>query len=178
MRLRLSIFWLVWSVLGVRLFAQTPPVEPALAPLTGAERARIFVHDSFWSPGVFFSAVGPAIGRQLSDEPREWRQGSAGFARRAASSFGRNVVFQSYHAAGAAVLGHEVRYIPVRRKSTWARVVNALTSDFVTYNAAGDRVLNIATIGAAVGSEYTTNLWLPDRYRTASRTFLADHNPL
>jgi hypothetical protein len=162
MRLLRSGVWLVWPVLGGCLFAQ--------APLTGPERVRIYAGEAYWSTGVFLNAVVPAITGQIADNPREWGEGVAGFSRRAASSFGRNALMQTYKAAAAAALKHEVRYVPVRNKSFLARTANALTSDLVTYDATGTRVPNVATIGGAIAAEYTANLWMPDRFRTASRT--------
>ena len=147
------------------LYAQDP-----LEPLTADMRIKVWATQAFWSPGVFSNAVIPAITTQLADEPREWGQGTAGFMRRSSSSFGRNVLQQSYKAGIAAALSHEVRYVPAHNASFCARVANALTSDFVTRNASGDRVPNVAHLGGTIASEYTANLWMPDRYRTASRT--------
>lgn len=147
------------------LYAQAP-----LAPLTSDLRVKVLAMQSFWSPGVFFSAVVPGVTGQLANEPREWGQGTAGFMRRASSSFGRNVLQQSYKAGIAAALGYEVRYLPARRRRFGARVANALTSDIVTRNAGGRLVPNIGALGGTIASEYTANLWLPDRYRSASRT--------
>jgi hypothetical protein len=144
--------------------------QPAPEPLTGNERAQLWATQSFWSPGVFFNAVVPATTGQIANDPREWGQGSAGFARRAASSFGRNVLQQGYKDGIAAALSHETRYVRAGQKGFLARLSNALTSDFVTYNAAGERVANVANLGGTIGSEFTADLWMPDRYRTASRT--------
>jgi hypothetical protein len=147
------------------LYAQDP-----LEPLTGDVRLKVWATQSFWSPAAFFNAVVPGITGQIANDPSEWGQGTAGFMRRAGSSFGRNALQQSYKGAIAAALSHEVRYVPARGRNLGARVVNALASDFVTYNAGGTRVPNIAHLGGTIASEYTADLWLPDRYRTASRT--------
>jgi hypothetical protein len=147
------------------LYAQAP-----LEPLTADMRVKVWAAQSFWSPGAFFNAVVPGITGQIANDPREWGQGAAGFMRRASSSFGRNVLQQSYKGAIAAALSEEVRYVPAHSRTVGARVANALASDFVTYNASGKRVPNIAHLGGTIASEYTADLWLPDRYRTASRT--------
>src|SRR5260370_33122181 len=131
-------------------------------------RVKVWGRQSFWSPGVLFNAVVPGVTGHLANEPREWGQGTAGFIRRASSSFGRNVLQQSYKAGIAAALGHEVRYVPARSRGFGARVANALTSDIVTRNANGERVANVGALGGTIASEYTANLWLADRYRSAS----------
>ena len=162
--------WIGLFLLSACMHGQAPSPSPALPPLTGMERARVYANQAFWSPGVFLNAVVPATSGQLANDPSEWGQGTAGFARRAASSFGRNVCLQSYKAGMAAVLSHEVRYVPVQQKGFWMRAANALTSDFVTFSAAGNRVPNVSNVGGVIAAEYTANLWMPDRYRTASRT--------
>ena len=147
------------------LYAQDP-----LEPLTADIRVKVWATQAFWSSGVFLNAVAPAVRGQLADDPREWGQGAAGFMRRSSSSFGRNALQQSYKAGIAAALSEEVRYVPAHNRGLAARVANALTSDFVTRNASGDHVPNIAHLGGTIASEYTADLWMPDRYRTASRT--------
>uniref|UniRef100_Q01X42 Uncharacterized protein n=1 Tax=Solibacter usitatus (strain Ellin6076) TaxID=234267 RepID=Q01X42_SOLUE len=131
---------------------------------------KLWAAQSFWSSGVFFNAVVPGVTGQLANEPREWGHCTPSFMRRASSSFGRNVLQQSYKAGIAAALSDEVRYVPAHNRRSAARVANALSSDFVTRNADGERVPNIAHLGGTIASEYTANLRMPDRYRTASRT--------
>jgi hypothetical protein len=80
-------------------------------PLTGQDRWNIYFREAFWSPGAFFPAAGPALGAHLDNDPPEWGQGSAGYSRRVANRFGRFALQETYEAAGAALLQHEVRYI-------------------------------------------------------------------
>lgn len=48
-----------------------PVVSSVYRPLTGKERWERYLRETFWSPGVFFRAAGPALGAHLSNEPPE-----------------------------------------------------------------------------------------------------------
>ncbi len=141
-------------------------VEPvSYRPLSGKERWNLYVRDTFWSPGAFFRAAGPALGGHLSNEPPEWRQGTAGYSRRFANRFGRFTLQKSYEAAGAALLQHEVRYRRSDRYGFLPRASHALTANFATYDASGRRAPHLARVGAAFAAEFTGNLWVPAGHR-------------
>jgi len=137
-------------------------------PLTGEERWRIYLREAFWSPGAFFRAVVPAASSHLNDEPPEWGQGSAGFGRRVANRFGRFALQESYEAAAAAALGHDVRYFPSRKTGFFRRSAHALKSEFVTLDKHGRQTPHIARIGATFAAEFTANAWMPSSRRSAS----------
>jgi hypothetical protein len=93
-------------------------------PLSGRERWNLYLHDALWSPGIVFRVAGPALlGAQVNDEPPAWGQGAEGYSRR----FGRFALKETYEAAGAAALGHEVRY--VRSMRTVPCAAHGLSSD-------------------------------------------------
>ena len=144
-------------------------VEPAsYQPLSGKERWDLYLRDTFWSPGAFFRAAGPALGAHLGNEPPEWGQGTAGYSRRFANRFGRFTLQKSYEAAGAALLQHEVRYRRSDRRGFLPRAAHALTANFVNYNASGRKTPHISRVGAALAAEFTGNLWMPAGHRDTS----------
>jgi hypothetical protein len=100
-----------------------------------------------WSPGVFFASAGPALGAQLKNEPASWGQGVEGYSKRFANRFGRFTLQKSYEAAGAAALGHEVRYVRSKRSGFGRRAVHALTANFVTHDRNGRRAAHISESG-------------------------------
>jgi hypothetical protein len=142
-------------------------ISPAAAPvktyipMTGRERWEIYARRAFWSPGAAFRALGPALGAHLNNEPPEWGQGLAGFSRRSANRFGRFALQETYEAAGAALLRHDVRYFPSADTGFLRRAAHALTSNFVTYDRQGRRVPHLARLGSAFAAEFTGNLWMP-----------------
>ncbi|MCW5979412.1 MAG: hypothetical protein KIT09_15150 [Bryobacteraceae bacterium] len=139
-------------------------------PLTGQDRWNIYFREAFWSPGAFFRAAGPALGSHLDNNPPEWGQGSGGFSRRAANRFGRFALQETYEAAGAALLQHEVRYLRSSEPGFRLRAAHALKANFVTYNKHGRQTPHIARIGSTVAAEFTGNLWMPSGHRGASET--------
>ena len=144
------------------------PVRASYVPLTGKERWNLYLRDAFWSPGVFFKAAGPAVGAQLNNEPPQWGQGMEGYSKRFANRFGRFALQETYEAAGAAILQHEVRYIRSKRSGFLPRAAHALTANFVTYNQSGRRTPHVARVGSVVAAEFTGNLWMQAGYRDAS----------
>ena len=145
------------------------PVRTSYAPLTGKERWNLYLRDAFWSPGVFFKAAGPALGSQLNNDPTKWGQGMEGYSKRFANRFGRNALQETYEAAGAALLQHEVRYIRSGRSGFLPRAAHALTANFVTYDRRGHRTPHVSRVGAAFAAEFTGNLWMPAGYRDTSK---------
>jgi hypothetical protein len=137
-------------------------------PLTGKERWNLYLREAFWSPGAFFRAAGPALGAQLSNEPPAWGAGAEGYSKRFANRFGRFAVQKTCEAAGAAALGHEVRYVRSKRSGFLARAGHALTANFVTYDRNGRPTPHVARIGSVFAAEFTGSLWMPAGYRDAS----------
>ena len=137
-------------------------------PLSGKERWNLYLRNAFWSPGVFFRAAGPALGAQLNNDPPAWGQGAEGYSKRFANRFGRFALKETYEAAGAAALGHEVRYLRSKRTGFLPRAAHALSANFVTYDRHGRRTPHLARVGSVMAAEFTGNLWMPAGYRNTS----------
>jgi hypothetical protein len=147
----------------------TPDTRPGdYRPLTRNERWNLYLREALWSPGVFLRAAGPALGAQLNNEPPEWGQGMEGYSKRFANRFGRFVLQETYEAAGAAALGHEVRYLRSKRSGFLARAADALTANFVTYDRNGRRAPHVARVGSVFAAEFTGSIWMPAGYRDTS----------
>ena len=144
------------------------PVQSSFKPLTGKERWNLYLRDAFWSPGVFLRAAGPALGAQLNNEPAAWGQGMEGYSKRFANRFGRFALQETYEAAGAALLQHEVRYVRSNRSGFAKRAAHALTANFVTYDRGGRLTPHVARVGSVFAAEFTGTLWMPAGYRDAS----------
>lgn len=138
-------------------------------PLSGRDRWNLYVRNTYWSPGAFFRAAGPALGGQLNNEPPQWGQGMEGYSKRFANRFGRFAIQGSLESGAAAALGHEVRYVRSTRPGFLPRVTHAVTANFVTYNRDGHKTMHVSRIGSVFAAEFTGNLWMPDGYRSTSR---------
>jgi hypothetical protein len=139
---------------------------PEYRPLTGKERASLYVRASYKNPAGYFRAMLPAIGEQRNDEPHEWGQGTAGYARRFGNHFGRFVIQDSYEAITSAAIGQEVRYVLCPCKGVWKRSGYALGQFFFTLNQQGRYVPAYSRIGTTFAAEFTANTWMPPRLAT------------
>jgi hypothetical protein len=140
-------------------------------PLTGKERWGLYWRQTYFTPGVYFAAGGPALGGQMKNEPPEWGQGAEGYAKRFANQFARNAIRDSITAGGSAALGYEVRYVRCDCKGIMPRVGHALLWNFLTLNRQGKTVVNAPAIGSSFAAEFIGNTWMPPRYNTASNAF-------
>lgn len=145
------------------------PAQVKYRPLTPQERWKLYLHETYISPGAYFRATGAALGEHLKNEPSEWGQGTRGYAQRAASVWARSTLADTYEAASAAALGQEVRYVRCRCSGFGPRFGYAVTSSLFTRDRSGRIVPAAARIGGEFAAEYTAKLWRPERYQTDSR---------
>jgi len=148
---------------------QTAPVSP-YQPLTAGQRWRLYTDSVVRSPMTGFRVAAGATLAHLRDEPPDWGPGGAGLGRRVSHRFGRLAVQESFEAAGAALLRHEVRYLPSPSAGFWTRTGHAMAANFVTLNRCGQRTWNAAHLGGITAAELVSRRWMPDRYRTPYRT--------
>jgi hypothetical protein len=134
-------------------------------PLSGKERWDLYLRSAFWSPGMLLRAAGPALGAHLNNEPPAWGQGAEGYGKRFANRFVRFALQETYEAAAAAALEHDVRYARSKRAGFVSRAAHALAADFVTYDRNGRRTPHVARIGSVFAAEFTGRLWMPARHR-------------
>lgn len=145
-----------------------PPAESALAwqPLTARERWRYFWKDTFANPLIVPRTGFPALVRHLRNDPEDWGQGASAYSIRLADRYGRFFIRHSIESAGAAVLGHDPRYIPSGQAGLGHRVLHAVSSAFLTRDRTGRVVPHWSRYGAFVTAEYLGNSWMPPGYRT------------
>jgi hypothetical protein len=156
-----------------------PAVAPVVAatsplawqPLTGGERWRYYWKETFANPWVLPRTGFPALIRHLKDDPEAWGQGASAYSVRLADRYGRFFLRQSVESAGAALLGHDPRYIPSGRSGVGGRVLHAVTSAFLTRDQAGRLVPHWSRYGAIVTAEYLGNAWMPPGYRTTAEAW-------
>lgn len=133
-------------------------------PLTGSQRWKLYAKSTFFSPGVAFGTLFPALGDQAGGNPPEWGGGMAGFGRRVASRFGARTVTETFQHGGAAILGQDPRYIRSSKKGFLNRTGHALAFVFVTYNNEGKIRPAFAKVGGIYGGAFTQIAWMPDRF--------------
>jgi hypothetical protein len=145
------------------------PADVPYLPLTAEERWKLYFRNIYLSPGGYMRAAAAGLLEQWKGEPPEWEQGMRGYARRAASSWGRFTLTASYEAAGSAVLGQDVRYVRCRCSGVGQRVAYVISASLFTRKRNGRIVPAVARIAGQFGAGYSAKLWLPESYQSDSR---------
>lgn len=140
-------------------------------PLSGRERWRLYLKETFASPWIVPRAGFPALVRHLDHDPEQWGQGRGAYATRFADRYGRFFVRQGVESTGAAALRHEVRYLPSSRSTIAGRAAHAVAMTFVTRDRAGAWVPHWSRFGAVVTAEHLGNTWMPPGYRTQAEAW-------
>lgn len=105
-----------------------------LRPLSNQQRFRLFLRQSFLTPGVYVKTAFFSLSDQARNDPPEWGDGFGGYAKRTASRYGQFVTQNALSATGNALLGYEPRYDRCRCTGFWPRTKHAIVRNFVTYN--------------------------------------------
>jgi len=138
------------------------PKEALLEPLSGAQRGRLFVRQTFTTPGIYIKSTFLSLINQASGKPYEWGGGFEGYGRRLASNYGRISIQNVFSTVGNAALRYEPRYDRCRCVGFGPRTKHALVRNFMTYNET-ERELHpqFALYGAALGAGMVSSVWKP-----------------
>jgi hypothetical protein len=140
-------------------------VQEELRPLTGDQRASIYVKQTFLTAGSYVARGFSAGLDQALGEPHDWGGGAAGYGRRYAARYGEFVVQNTIVAGGNALLGYEPRYDFCRCKGFWPRTEHAISRNFLAYNRS-ERELRpqVPTYVGAFTAGMLYNVWLPRQH--------------
>jgi len=133
----------------------------AYKPLTGKERWKLYLNQTFLPP-AYFGVAWSSLVDQLSNEPKEWGRGASGLGLRVASRFGDNVVGGTLLAVGAAVTGEDPRYISSGDHGFWRRSRHAIAFTVLTYDRNGKTCPAYAGVSSLYSASVITQLWLPN----------------
>lgn len=144
------------------LYGAYVPKDAPLQPLPARERWRLYLRQSFTTPGIYVKTALFSIGDQINDSPPSWGTGFGGYARRIGSRQGQFVIQNSLTALGNGLLGFEPRYNRCRCSGFWSRTRHAIARNFVTYNRAEKPLRpQIALYGGAFGAGVVEGTWKP-----------------
>lgn len=134
-------------------------------PLTGDERWKLYLKQSFWSVGAYVGPLFAALALdQSTGSPKEWGGGFPGYGRRVASRVASgDIVQNSFQFPVAALLHEDVRYIASNQHGFCRRAGHAILYSFLTYNPQGHATLNLSNIGGYYFAGAVSTLWLPGR---------------
>jgi hypothetical protein len=149
----LSVNWLYGAYI---------PKDAPLIPLSGKQRLKLYLRQSFTSPGIYVKTALFSVGDQIDQSPPEWGRNFGGYARRVGSRYGQFVVQNSFSTLGNALLRYEPRYDRCRCDGFWPRTGHALMRNFVTYNRTETEMRpQIALYAAALAAGMVSSTWKP-----------------
>jgi hypothetical protein len=144
------------------LYGAYVPKDAPLDPLTGHQRLKLFLRQTFTTPGIYVKTALFSIGDQINNSPPSWGTGFEGYARRVGSRQGQFVIQNSFVALGNGILGYEPRYNRCRCSGFWQRTGHALARNFITYGRT-EKTLQpqLALYGGAFAAAVVAGTWKP-----------------
>jgi hypothetical protein len=148
---------------------QDPTMTPAISPDTpsapaspaGMTSPRLFLNESYESPGAFAGLAAGAMVDQIRHTPAEWGQGGNGYTRRFASEYGQLAARNAIHDGLAGLTGLDPRYSTCRCSGTLRRSAHVLKMSFTTYRQDGRLTLDVPQLAGAYGSGILSTYWYP-----------------
>jgi hypothetical protein len=140
------------------------PKDAPIQPLTGDERFKLYLRQTYTTPGIYVKTAFFAIHDQVKETEPDWGDGASGFGKRLGSLQAGNIIQNSLTALGNAAVGFEPRYDRCRCEGAWPRIRHAVVRNFITYGGADDKKLRpqIMSYAAAFGAGVTVASWEPN----------------
>ena len=140
------------------------PKDAPIVPLTGKERFKLYLRQTYTTPGIYVKTGLFAIHDQVKETEPEWGDGISGFGKRVGSLQAGNIIQNSLTALGNAAAGFEPRYDRCRCAGAWPRIRHAVVRNFITYGGGDDKAIRpqIMSYAAAFGAGVTVASWEPN----------------
>ena len=140
------------------------PKDAPIVPLTGDERFKLYLRQTYTTPGIYVKTGLFAIHDQVKETQPDWGDGISGFAKRVGSLQAGNIIQNSLTALGNAAVGFEPRYDRCRCEGAWPRIRHAVVRNFITYGGGDDKAIRpqIMSYAAAFGAGVTVASWEPN----------------
>jgi len=152
-RQQLPVNWLYGAYL---------PKEIALEPLSNEMRWKLFVRQSFTTPGIYIKTGFFAAQDTVANVPPEWGQSADGFGKRVGSRYSQFLIQNSFTSTGDAIVKWEPRYDRCQCTGAWPRSKHAFIRNFVTYNSSEKELRpQVFLYAAAYGGATLSAMWQP-----------------
>jgi hypothetical protein len=145
------------------LYGAYIPKDAPLVPLNGEQRFKLYIRQTFTTPGIYIKTGFFAMHDQVKNTPSEWGDGFAGFAKRVGSNQATNIIQNSFTSLGQGIVGWEPRYDRCRCDGAWPRFRHAFVRNFITYDRSEQSIRpNIMPFAAAFGAGVIGATWNPN----------------
>ncbi len=155
------------ALAGLFVCAAARAVEPEEVPLNVAGKARYHwrkIGDPLFVPRI---AAHAAV-RQWRDDPIEWGQGAGAYGARMASAAGIVACRNVFAFALDSTLREDPRYRRAGEGGVFARITHAFRETVLTRTDSGRVRFSTWRLGSAVGAQFLSRVWYPDRLNTVS----------
>jgi hypothetical protein len=144
------------------LYGAYIPKDAPLLPLSLHQRRKLFLRQTFTTPGIYVKTVFLASISQAEGSPYEWGGGFEGYGRRLASAYAQSSIQNVFSTVGNAALGYEPRYDRCRCSGVKPRTKHALMRAFLTYDYTEQELRpQFGLYGAALGAGMLSSAWKP-----------------
>lgn len=145
------------------LYGAYVPKDAPLVALNGQERFKLYIRQTYTTPGIYIKTGFFAAQGQVADSPAAWGDGFSGFGKRLASNQATNIIQNSFTSLGQGLVGWEPRYDRCRCSGGWHRFRHAFVRNFITYDRSEQSLRpNIMPFAAAFGAGAISATWNPD----------------
>jgi hypothetical protein len=136
------------------------PAAVEFTPMTRSERLRNYLTGTF-GPTSFVKAAASAGLSQLTDHPKEWGQGSQGYADRLGNAYAKHIIRRTLEYGAATALHEDDRYLASGQAGFWNRTKYAVSSAFLARRENGQRTFALARVSSAAGAAFISRAWQP-----------------
>ena len=145
------------------LYGAYIPKNAPLVALNGQQRFKLYVRQTYTTPGIYIKTGFFAVHDQVANSPSAWGDGFSGFAERIGSNQAVNIIQNSFTSLGQGMVGWEPRYDRCRCTGGWLRFRHAFIRNFITYDRSEQSVRpNIMPFAAAFGAGAIGATWNPN----------------
>jgi hypothetical protein len=111
------------------LYGAYIPKDVPLVALNGLERFKLYIRQTYTTPGIYIKIGFFALHDQVRDTPVEWEDGFSGFAKRVGSDQATNIIQNSFTSLGQGIVGWEPRYDRCRCTGELGHALATLSSE-------------------------------------------------
>jgi hypothetical protein len=154
------------------LYGAYIPKDAPLIALTGDQRFKLFVRQSFTTPGIYIKTGFFTLHDQHEKVPPEWGDGIEGFGKRLGTRHTQYLMQNAFTSLGNAALGWEPRYDRCRCDGFWRRTRHAVVRNFVTYDRSEQHLRpQLMPYVASFGAGAITATWEPDNTQILTKGY-------
>ena len=116
------------------LYGSYVPKDVELRSLNGQERFKLYIRQTYLTPGIYIKTTLFALRDHIADSNPEWGDDFGGFAKRLGNRQAQFIIQNSLTSLGDGVLGWEPRYDRCHCERFWPRTGHAILRNLVTYD--------------------------------------------